>query len=158
MIKLPILSLVLFFVSCTSRNEKTILENKIKQLEKGKYNPTSEKLNELKDGDIIYFVKGITEGIDRGRFPTPIVTKDIDTSYFQFVKEENLNDGADGGSTYYYTYYTAIKKGNTTITVNQYDPQPVTNLLPDGRKAEPSAIVNTESKPSISKTYKFLIK
>jgi hypothetical protein len=99
--------------------------------------PTEKQDNKMKVGETIVFGHGETSGIDRGRYPAPTYSNDMDTAFFKFVKSESFNDGADGGSSYYYDIYKAIKAGTTKI--EYYKTAKTYQQSPDsiGSKIEP---------------------
>ncbi len=114
---------VILILLCLNACTETV-EKKVASLEKANYSPTSDKTNKLKLGQTIYFETAITEGIDRSKYPAPINSKEIDKAFFEFIKDESINDGAAGGRTYTFNIYKAIKKGTTQITETHYTPLP----------------------------------
>jgi hypothetical protein len=81
--------------------------------------PTDKQDNKMKVGETIVFGHSETMGIDRGRYPAPTHSNEMDTVFFKFVKSESHNDGAAGGSAYYYNIYKAVKAGTTKIEYNK---------------------------------------
>ncbi len=110
-IKIIILLTALVFISSCKQTYK----DKIKTIEHQNLMPNAEKENNISIGKTITFGYSETQGIDRSRYPAPKYSKEIDKTYFEFLKTEEINDGSDGGQTYYYDIYKAIKRGATKI-------------------------------------------
>jgi hypothetical protein len=112
--KVIFISSIIFLFSC-----KQTPQQKIDKLLSQHLEPTEKKDNKMKVGETIVFGHGETMGIDRGHYPAPSYSNEMDTAFFKFVKSESFNDGAAGGSAYYYDIYKAVKAGTTKIEYNK---------------------------------------
>jgi hypothetical protein len=143
---LIILTLTILLFAC-----KQTPQQKIDKFLSHHVEPTEKQDNKMKAGETIIFSHSETMGIDRGRYPAPTYSNDMDTAFFKYVKSESFNDGASGGSEYFYDIYKAVKAGTTKIerykTTQNYQPSPDSI----GSKTEPF----TKEKTA---TYNFIIK
>lgn len=98
--------LVITLISCKPTVE-SILSNHLQ--------PIANHNNKLKIGETIVFSHYEREGIDRNEYPEPSYPKIVDANYFKKLKNQELNDGTDGGITTYFEIYEAIKSGETNI-------------------------------------------
>jgi hypothetical protein len=155
------LSLVVTFLfACTSpsKNDNYADYKKgVAKIEKDKYSPKPDTLNQITEGTIVYFVQNITEGIDRSRYPAAEIKRELDSSYFKFINQPEINNGANGGNTAYYTFYKAIKKGKTIIVEKIYEPKAVETISADGKKQVKSTKVDTKGEPTVTNKYEFII-
>jgi hypothetical protein len=138
------LSILLF--ACKQTPQQKIDKFLSKHLE-----PTEKQDNRMKVGETIVFGHSETMGIDRGLYPAPSYSNEMDTAFFKFVKSESFNDGADGGSAYYYDIYRAIKVGTTKIEYNK-----TTQNYQDSPDS-----INSKTEPYTKEklaTYNFIIK
>lgn len=101
-------SILLF--SCTQTPQQKIDKFLSHHLE-----PTEKQDNKIEVGETIVFSHSETMGINRELYPSPTYSNEMDTAFFKYVKTESFNDGAAGGSSYYYNIYKAIKAGTTKI-------------------------------------------
>jgi hypothetical protein len=124
-------------------------QDKIKNILSQHLEPSEKNDNKLSVGKTIVFEHSEGEGIDRSRYPAPTYPIEADKSYFEFVKTEEVNDGADGGSTYYFDIYKAIKKGTTKINRYKVTPIPL--------KSEPADTLPKQNIRELYGTYAFTI-
>ncbi len=98
--------IVIALISCKPTVER-VLNNHIQ--------PIANQNNKLKIGETIIFSYYEREGIDRSKYPAPTYSRIVDSNYFKKLKNQELNDGSDGGITNYFEIYEAIKSGETNI-------------------------------------------
>lgn len=101
-----VILLVIILISCKPTVE-SILSNHLQ--------PIAKQDNKIEIGETIVFSYCEREGIDRSEYPEPTYPKIVDANYFKKLKNQELNDGTDGGITTYFEIYEAIKSGETKI-------------------------------------------
>ncbi len=137
---------LIFLFSCTQTPQQKIDKFVSKHVE-----PTEKQDNKIEVGETIVFSHSETMGINRELYPAPSYSNEMDTAFFKFVKTESFNDGADGGSAYYFDIYKAIKAGTTKIEYIKTTQNYLPNRDSINSKIEPY------SKEKIA-TYNFIIK
>jgi hypothetical protein len=143
--KIFLIAIIIFLFAC-----KQTTEQKVNKILSKHVTPTEKKDNVMQVGETIVFQHGETSGIDRGSFPATRYEKDIDTAFFTFDHSEFIKDGADGGTTYYFDIYKAIKKGNIKIESYKITQSYLSNPDSISSKTEPY----TKEKMA---TYNFII-